>query len=301
MIGIKEIAGYIPSRRISNVSLAEKFALEEHFLRDKIGVLSRSRMDVDESALTMCLRAFENLQQKTRIDKIVVVVVVTQNPPSNIPHLSALLHKELGFDKNVACFDISLGCSGYVYALSIVQSFMLCHKMDCGLLFTADPYSRIIDENDKDTSLLFGDGASVTLMSEGGFYPKRTLFGSDGMGSSALYCDKNLKMNGRAVFSFAATEIPKQIFELLSMENLGMSDIDLCILHQGSRYIVQTIQKRLGIEESKVPYEIFEYGNTVSSSIPLVLMNHLHKDIERILISGFGVGFSWASSILVKE
>lgn len=109
-------------------------------------------------------------------------------------------------------------------------------------------------------------------------------------------------MNGRQVFSFAATEVPKQIQQLLEAENLNLKDIDLYILHQGSRYIVQTIQKRLGVEQHKVPYEIFDYGNTISSSIPLILRNHLHnKGIKRIIVSGFGVGFSWASSILTKE
>lgn len=304
MIGIAEIAGYIPQNRVSNNALAKEYGLEEKFLRDKIGVLNRSVMDTGETATTMCLKAFEELNRKADIEKIDVVVAITQNPDYNVPHLSALLHKELGLDKDTACFDISLGCSGYVYGLSILQSFMTCNGLKSGLLFTADPYSRIVDKKDKDTALLFGDAASVTLLNEKAIlYPKKTLFGSDGaLGWNSLICrNHKLEMNGRQVFSFAATEVPKQIQQLLAMENLNIQDIDLFILHQGSRYIVQTIQKRLGVEEERVPYEILDYGNTISSSIPLVLRNHLRTNAKRIAISGFGVGFSWASSILIKE
>lgn len=304
MIGIEEIAGYIPQNRISNYALAQKYGLEESFIQNKIGVISRSVMGENESVLTMCLEAFRNLQKKIDVSNIDAVVGITQNPLYNIPHLSALLHKELGLSKNTACFDVALGCSGYVYGLSILQSFMTCNGFKRGLLFSADSYSKIIDENDKNTALLFGDGASITLLGEKGeFHIQKTLFGSDGLGWDSLICrDRKLEMNGRQVFNFAATEVPKQITRLLDMQNLSDRDIDLYILHQGSRYIVQTIQKRLGVEESKVPYEILEYGNTVSSSIPLILMNYLHqKDIKRIVLSGFGIGFSWASSILVKE
>lgn len=304
MIGIEEIAGYIPQNRISNYALAQKYGLEESFIQNKIGVISRSVMGENESVLTMCLEAFRNLQRKIDVSNIDAVVGITQNPLYNIPHLSALLHKELGLSKNTACFDVALGCSGYVYGLSILQSFMTCNGFKRGLLFSADSYSKIIDENDKNTALLFGDGASVTLLGEKGeFHIQKTLFGSDGLGWDSLICqDRKLEMNGRQVFNFAATEVPKQITQLLDVQNLSDRDIDLYILHQGSRYIVQTIQKRLGVEESKVPYEILEYGNTISSSIPLILMNYLHqKDIKRIVLSGFGIGFSWASSILVKE
>ncbi|RDU63226.1 MULTISPECIES: ketoacyl-ACP synthase III [Helicobacter] len=304
MIGIVGIAGYIPENRVSNNALAKEYGLEEKFLHDKIGVLNHSIMDKSETALTMCLKAFEELKHQVNIEKIDVVAVITQNPDYNVPHLSALLHKELGLDKNTACFDVSLGCSGYVYGLSILQSFMLCNGFKSGLLFTADPYSRIVDKKDKDTALLFGDAASVTLLGERAiFYPKKTLFGSDGvLGWDSLICrNQKLEMNGRQVFSFAATEVPKQIQQLLTMENLNIQEIDLFILHQGSRYIVETISKRLGVDSSKVPYEILDYGNTISSSIPLVLRNHLHANARKIVISGFGVGFSWASSILTKE
>ncbi|TLD88201.1 ketoacyl-ACP synthase III [Helicobacter sp. MIT 05-5294] len=305
MVGIEEIAGYIPQGRISNDELAKQYKLEENFIREKIGVINHSVMGVDETAMDMCLNAFKNLQNKVNVENIDAVVVVTQNPDFKLPHLSAMLHKELEMSKSVACFDISLGCSGYVYGLSIMQSFMEANGFKRGLLFTADPYSRIVDKDDKDTSLLFGDGASVTLLSENAkFHSKRILFGTDGLaGWDSLICrNQKLEMNGRQVFSFAATEVPKQIQRLLEMEDMKIVDIDLFILHQGSRYIVKTIQKRLGVEESKVPYEIFDYGNTISSSIPLILANHLHnQNIKKVVLSGFGVGFSWASLVLIKE
>jgi 3-oxoacyl-[acyl-carrier-protein] synthase-3 len=172
-----------------------------------------------------------------------------------------------------------------------------------GLLFTSDPYSDIVDAEDKNTNLLFGDGATVTCIGEEGvFIPKDFSFGTDGSNYKELMCEEKLYMNGRAVFNFTAKTIPSHIQNLLEKNHLEDKDIDKYILHQGSKYIVDTIRKRLKVSEDKVPFDMYEYGNTISSSIPIILEKEMKNEKnKKIVISGFGVGLSWGSAIIEKN
>ena len=305
MLGIKQIASYIPQKKLSNYDKKEQFELDDDFIENKIGVKTHSLKEEDEKASDLCVKAFENLIEKQQIDKesIDCCVIVTQNPDYNIPHTSAIVHGKLGLPNECACFDISLGCSGYIYGLSSIISFMQSNGLKNGLLFTADPYSEIIDTQDKNTALLFGDGATLTYITEDGPYvPKDFSFGTNGRDYKELICKDKLYMNGRAVFSFAATTIPKHIQKLLLKNTLEDKDIDKYVLHQGSKYIVDTIRKRLKTQEAKVPFDIYEYGNTVSSSIPIILEKEIKNlDNKRFVISGFGIGLSWGSAIIEKR
>jgi 3-oxoacyl-[acyl-carrier-protein] synthase-3 len=172
-----------------------------------------------------------------------------------------------------------------------------------GLMFTADPYSKIIDIEDKGTSLLFGDAATVTYLNRNPIIKSNQFdFGTYGKGYEQLICRENkLKMNGRKIFNYAAKYVPLSIEKLLDKNNLTFEEIDIFLFHQGSKYITDFLIKRIGLPKEKVPYVIQNYGNTVSSSIPIMLKSVLHdKAIDRALISGFGVGFSWASAILER-
>ncbi len=174
--------------------------------------------------------------------------------------------------------------------------------MKKGLLFTSDQYSDITDEDDKNTALLFGDAATVTLISEDAtFVPIDFSFGTNGKDYTELICEDKLYMNGRAVFSFTATTAPKHIKALLEKNNMSDEDIEKYFLHQGSKYIVDTIRKRLKVDEGKVPFDMAEYGNTVSSSIPIMLAKEISSSVRgKIVLSAFGVGLSWASAIMSK-
>ena len=303
MIGLAQIGCYIPEDKHSNLDLLEKFETDENFVRNKIGVVQRARKKSGERASDLCIKAYDDLKSKcsVNVEDIECCVVVTQNPDFNIPHTSAIVHGALELAENCASFDISLGCSGYVYALSIVTAFMQANGMKIGLLFTADPYSDIIDENDKNTALIFGDAATVTLLdADAKLKPLGFDFGSKGAGYKNLINKEKLYMNGRAVFNFTAATVPISIGNILEKLNLSKEQIDKWYLHQGSKYIVDTITSRLGLEKEKVIFDMYEYGNTVSSSIPILLS----KDIldlqkgQKIALSGFGVGLSWASAIL---
>jgi 3-oxoacyl-[acyl-carrier-protein] synthase-3 len=239
--------------------------IDDNFLNNKIGIHFTAKKNLSDDTSDMCVNAYRNLEKKIKIqkEKIECLIVVTQNPDAcGLPHTSAIVHGKLALENDCAAFDISLGCSGYVYALSIIKSFMESHNMSNGLLFTCDPYSKILNEEDKNTSLLFGDAATVTLISTyPKLIPKSFIFGTKGIEGNALVCMNHvLTMDGRAVFNFSATEVPIQINKLLLKNSLTVDEIDVFILHQGSKYILDTLKKRLGIEDSKVPTNIKKIG-----------------------------------------
>lgn len=307
MIAITQIGTYLPDTRISNLELLDKFDVDESFVTNKIGVVQRSRKAPEEKASDMCAAAYENLKLKVDLnsDEIDCCVVVTQNPDTNIPHTSAIVHGSLGLPESCACFDISLGCSGYVYALSIVTAFMQANSFRKGLLFTADPYSEIVDPNDKSTALIFGDAATVSLLEQdvSGLVPLGFDFGSKGSGYKNLVNEDKLYMNGRMVFNFTASVVPKSIEKVLTKLDINKSDVSRWYLHQGSKYIVDTITTRSGLDKEKVVFGMRDYGNTISSSIPMLLGQEIDGILigEKIGLSGFGVGLSWASAILEKK
>jgi 3-oxoacyl-[acyl-carrier-protein] synthase III len=306
VIGIQAIGTYLPAGRIDNLGRAAQFAVDEAFLREKSGMVRLAIREPHEEASDLCYRAFANLRQKAELrpEEVDCIVVCTQNPDGRgLPHTSATVHAGLGLPDSCAAFDISLGCSGFVYGLSVIQSFMASNALRRGILFTADPYSKIIDTADKNTSLLFGDGAAATLISDTPVWRAgKFVFGSHGQDRDAIHVGEEsgkLSINGRAVFTFSATVVPDNIKAMLAANGLSLDDIDYFALHQGSRYIVDTIRKRLGIAADTAPFVAADYGNTVSSSIPIMLSN-ANIEFRRIVIAGFGVGLSWASSVLYR-
>lgn len=305
MVGIKEIGYYIPEKRLSNYAKKDKYGIDDNFIREKLGIEAIAVKGEEEGTSDLCVSAFKNLQEKTGIatSAIQLIVVVTQNPDVNIPHTSAIVHGKLGLSENCASFDISLGCSGYVYGLSIVQAFMKENSIDTAVLFTCDPYSKIIDSDDKNTSLVFGDAASATWIGLHPMFRSGSMsYGTIGKDYKELTCNNGkLYMNGRSVFNFASQRVPLDIARLLAKNGLTIEDIDKFIFHQGSKYIIDTITSRSHLSVDKVPYDIYSYGNTVSSSIPIILANEMHDlNNKRILLSGFGVGLSWASMVLER-
>jgi 3-oxoacyl-[acyl-carrier-protein] synthase-3 len=305
MIGIQAIGVYIPEKRVSNYNKKVQFNLDDHFIEEKLGVTHVAVKGANDQTSDLAIRAFEALSRKSDFDKAKVdcLIIVTQNPDYNLPHTSAIVHGKLDLSSNCACFDISLGCSGFVYGLSLIESFMQKNDLHYGILITADPYSTILDQNDKNTSLLFGDAATATLVNRNPrFTSGKYTFGTFGKGYSELICKDNiLFMNGRSIFDFAARQVPADIKLLMEQNGQNIELIDKFIFHQGSKYIHQTIISRLKIDPQKAPFAAREYGNTVSSSIPILLEKELEDtSVNTIVICGFGVGLSWASGILFR-
>lgn len=284
---------------------AERLGVDPVFVDDKLGTRNLPRLAPAMGTADLASAAVRDALSRWAGDprQIRVLVVCTQSPHGEgLPHTAAIVQQQTGLGLDVAAFDISLGCSGYVYGLAVVEG-MLRSTGGHGVLVTADPYSRMIDPDDRDTALLFGDAATATILgSDGEWCLGARRFATDGAGASALERrGGRFRMAGRQVFNFAATRVPEQVISLLREEGLGVGDIDLWALHQGSKFIVETIAQRLGAPADRVPVLLDRTGNTVSSSIPLILREHLDRaDLQRILISGFGVGLSWASMLLER-
>ncbi len=308
MIGINNIGRHIASDLVNNLEKTEKHAVTQDFITEKVGITSVARKKPAEKASDLCGMAYDDLAARVNqsaLDDIGFLCVCTQNGDYQLPQVSAILQSKLGMSKRSASFDISLGCSGYVYSLHIAKSFMESNRIKKGLLFTSDPYSGIIDSNDKHTDLLFGDGATVTLLTEKPVFDMGYgVFETDGSRFDHLIKRDNefLVMNGRGIFEFAMKEIPAILDECLEKNSLKKEEVDLFLLHQASRFIIENLCRRMKLAIEKTPYVIKDYGNTISSSIPIMLRDYLEDSTKiNILTCGFGVGLSIASSILRRR
>jgi 3-oxoacyl-[acyl-carrier-protein] synthase-3 len=258
-------------------------------------------------------------------DKVGLLIVVTQNPAYKLPHSSAILQNKLALSVNTACFDINLGCSGYVYALSVAKAFMITENIDDAIVVTCDPYSKIMDKSDYETISVFGDAATATWLSVAkGAVIGKLDYGTDGAGAQHLMVkaggsstphkgiwhdnqnmesadDFHVKMNGRAIFNFMMKRVPSSVEACLQKNNLSISAIDYFFFHQASLYLLDNLRVKMNLPADKVPIEMKNCGNTVSSSIPILIHDFMLRGLltnQTCLISGFGVGLSWATNII---
>lgn len=307
-IGIKSIASYIPSGRINNIAQAAYFDRDEAFVHAKIGTATLSVKGANEETSDLAAQAVQNLLDKTpelRLEDIDALVVVTQNGDGEgLPHTSAIVQHKIGLRSDVACFDVSLGCSGFVYGLYVIKGFMETMGYRNGLLITADPYSKIMNRQDRVTTLLFGDAATATWIGEDPVWamgPAR--FGTDGGGAEHLVVkDGHFHMNGRQVFNFASHKIVPHMESVLAEAGLSLDSVDAYCLHQGSGVIVDALAKKLGENGERVIKDLFGIGNTVSSTIPLLMERYaFNSDWKNLVMSGFGVGLSWGSAVLIRQ
>lgn len=306
-VRVTSIGTYIPARRVSNVDMLPKFALDEDFLRKKLGIANRAEKNADEDTSDMCVKAFDDLQLRTKIDLtgIELCCLVTQNPDRNIPHTAAIVHEKLGLSRKCMTFDISQGCAGYVHAIALVTTLMERLSMQHALVFTCDPYSKVVDPNDKGTALIFGDAATVTYLSSTaeGYVLVDASFGTEPGSTSVLHTGKgSLTMDGTSVLFHATHNVPRSLRNLLEKNAKSVDDIDAFLLHPGSKRVVDLLKKDLALPDAKVPFDIGDIGNTVSSSIPLMLQRYLsQKSSDLLVLSGFGVGFSWGTCLLQRH
>lgn len=304
---IRAIGSFIPETRIGNDERAARFDYDPEALRDKIGIHATSRMDPDWQTSDLCLAACRDLALRLEgglsPETLDLLVVVTQHPDGfGLPHCSAILHEKLGLPASCFAFDISLGCSGYVAALATVSGHLMATGGRRALLVTGDPYSKSISEDDRNTAMIFGDAATATLIEPGESWRIGAFdCGTRGDRAEALQRDADgaLRMQGRGVFDFCAMNVPKSLKRALEMNGLTQDRIDAWALHPGSKYIVDTVCKRAGIPAPDA-LPCAGYGNTVSSSIPLILAGLDRDQAKTVLISGFGVGLGWATTVLTS-
>ena len=311
-IGIEAIEYYLPKKVISSAQLASNYDFDKSFIEEKIGVKNLYSLK-DESVADMAVNSLESLlsTKKELRKQIDLLIVCTQTPDFQLPQVSSQIQSRCNLPKNIASFDISLGCSGFVYGLSLIESMMNTHDYSNAVLITVDAYSRIIDIKDRNTKCLFSDASAATLISRSGkLISGQYCFGTDGDFFDCLIVDgsnnnknmyPNLYMNGRAIFNFCVSKIPDEIDKVCKKNNIEKNGIDFFVLHQASRFIIETLEKKIDAKNGQFVNYLNLFGNTVSSSIPIALKELSKSDLKEnisILISGFGVGLSWASTVL---
>lgn len=303
-------------------------------LTEKIGILTRHIAKDNELASDLAYMAAEKLFKSKLCEKeeIDFLLYCTQSPDHFLPTTACLLQSRLNLPTTCGAFDYNLGCSGYVYGLSIAKGLIESGAAKNILLITSDTYSKYIHPLDRSVKVLFGDAATATLVSStnseddliGPFD-----FGTDGRGADNLIVPagalkepissinleettdsfgnvrmrKNLYMNGPEVFNFTLKEVPRSIQNLLEKSNKTKDDYDLFIFHQANKYMLEHLRKKLHIDEHKFSICIENFGNTVSSTIPIALKNELIQgrinNSSLLMLVGFGVGYSWASCNVV--
>lgn len=258
--------------------------------------------------------------------EIEAIVFVTQTPDYILPATSCVLQQKLGLSSDCYTLDISLGCSGWVYALSVISSLLQNGTIKKGLLLAGDTITKLCSPEDKSTYPLFGDAGTATAIEyTPGSAGMKFVFNSDGKGFETIICREggyrspfsqaslesvkiddtisrrniDLELDGMDVFSFGITKAPKSVKQLLEHFEISKDDIDIFSFHQANKMMNEMIRKKLKLPEGKVPYCMDEFGNTSCASIPLVLVN---KEREKLckgklthIACGFGVGLSWGS------
>jgi len=310
--GIEIIEVNLSKKLITSSMLAEEFQFDLSFIEEKIGVKKlyisdgETTSDLAVNAMNKLLLARPNLRSELDL-----LIVCTQTPDFQLPHVSALVHARTNLHNGVAAFDISLGCSGFVYGLSVIDALMVQNDWNNAVLITSETYSSIIDPSDRSTKCLFSDAAVATLITrDGSVRVGRFCFGTKGEGYGSLIVRpavdgigrNHLFMDGRAIYEFAVSTIPENIVRTCEINDLDLQSVDYFVLHQASKFVLDSIRRKLNIENpSKFINFMGIAGNTVSSSIPMALKETLSLHLKpnlKIVISGFGVGLSWASTIL---
>ena len=325
---VRAVRSAVPETVWDAEAVAALTGADPAFIRGKVGAARRHILAEGETGTDLSARACRLLVEcdGLRLADVELLVCVTQTPDYRIPHNSALLQQALGIPTACAAFDLSLGCSGYVYGLTVCKGFMEAQGLRTALLVTCDPYSRIMLAADRATTAVFGDGAAATWLSaDAGAVIGHGDFGTDGSGGDALRVEAGgavhphlsvhdasprsygaerlrLHMAGRAVFTFVLEQVPGSIRRCLERNGLAPSEIDVFALHQGSLYMLQALAKRCGIPADRLPVNIGRFGNTVSSSVPMLLAELADQGRlapgTRVLVSGFGVGLSWGTNVL---
>lgn len=325
---IKAISYYLPEKVLTNEMLVKEFpewTVEK--VASKVGVSERHIAAATETATDMAVMASEILFKEHNIKKETIdfVLLCTQSPDYHLPTSACLIQNKLALRTNIGALDYNLGCSGFVYGLSIAKGLIAASIAKNILLITAETYSKHIHVRDKGNRTIFGDAAAATLISTEGYAEIGEFsLGTDGQGAENLIVKKggfrqpsalndlqfddngnpkssdHLFMDGAEIFNFTSEAVPLLVNDVLSKNNLQEDDITLYVFHQANKYMMNYLRKLIDIPSDKFFIHLEKVGNTVSSTIPIALYEAQKADKlhGNILLAGFGVGYSWAGVTL---
>lgn len=317
---IHSIEYYLPENVLDNKKLSQEFPeWEADKIFDKVGILNRHIVSKNETALDLAYNAAEKVLQNFNRELIDFVLLCTQSPDYYLPTGACSLQEMLKLRKDIGAFDFNLGCSGYIYGLAIAKSFINSQMASNVLLIMAETYSKHIHPSDKSNRSIFGDAAAATIiLSSSKENIHEFELGTDGKGKDNLIVKKGgmrnlyfrnqdlsenyLYMNGPEIFNFALDVVPELVQKILLKNKESIDSIDFCIFHQANKFMLEYLRKKMKIDPAKFYINMLETGNTVSATIPIALKDCLEtglvKSGDKVLLVGFGVGYSWGATIV---
>lgn len=328
---IKHIEYIFPETGYTNDDLSKIFPDYDFNKFDtKVGIKKRYWVGENETALDLaekaCLKLF-SFYDKNSID---FIIYCTQSPEYILPTTACLLQQRLTLNTSVGAFDFNLGCSGYIYGLSMAKGLIETKQAKNVLLVTAETYSKYLNPDDRSNKGIFGDAATATLIcyDEVNNNIHNFLFGTDGLGYDKLiiknggsknkiepnsetkeygsgnrYTDNELYMDGPEIFNFTSTVIPKFTLNLLDKNNVEMDNCDLFVFHQANQFMLDFLRKKIKAPKERFYIDLEDGGNTVSCTIPIALKRWSDEysgefPVKNIALVGFGVGLSWGGTII---
>jgi 3-oxoacyl-[acyl-carrier-protein] synthase III len=330
---IRTIEYHLPDQRVTNADLAAEFPdWPAEKIHEKLGIDERRIAGPHECSSDLAVNAALRLFATGVVtpEQIDYLILCTQSPDYFLPTTACLVQNEIGLRQTCGALDINLGCSGYVYGLGLAKGLIETHQASNVLLITAETYSKFIHPRDKSIRTLFGDAAAATLISsstEGGVLVGPFAYGTDGRGAKHLIVPtgamrraydenavateddtgsertiNNLYMNGPQLFAFSLRAVPDAVNRVLAPEGLTMADVDLFVMHQANAYMLSQLQRKLGVPHDRFIVDMADCGNTVSSTIPIALRRSIDRGLirsgMRVLLVGFGVGYSWGATLV---
>ncbi len=332
-VAVKGISAAVPATAADNNDFELLTEKERALFINTVGIRYRRIAPAQVTASDLCLHAAEKLLNDLQWNReeVKILVFVTQTPDYIIPNTASLLQQKLGLSKSCIAFDVNLGCSGYVYGLSIVGGLLQNMPGAKALLLVGDISTATISMQDKSTAPLFSDAGSATalefckgseiyfnLQNDGKEYDDIIIPGG---GYRNRFTEKQLqyteyekgisrndlhmKLDGVKIFNFGLREVAPNVETLLAEKKIEKDHIDFFVFHQANLLMLESIRKKLKVAAEKVPYSLYDYGNTSSATIPLTMVARLNEILQagkcKLLLSGFGVGLSWGSAYLETE
>ena len=331
-VGITALSGAVPRTVIDNYKYTQYFPEDQvREVVDKVGIYERRFADEKTCSSDLCFAAAEKLIADNGIDRseIDLLIFISQAPDYRMPATSVLLQERLDLPNSTIAFDINLGCSAFIYGLSVAYSFMQCNNLRKALVLDGETRSKVYSPKDRRSAFLFGDGGVAALIErDEKFGTSFFSLNSDGsrgdlikinaggyrMPSSVetlkekvvdeygnIRSEEQGYMNGSDVFNFVIREIPRDIKKIVEWSGVDIQELDYYVFHQANNFINSYLAKKLKLDTTKIPSTIAKYGNTSSVSVPLTIVDQLKDNLsgkKQLMLSAFGVGMTWATAIV---
>ncbi|KFZ43834.1 ketoacyl-ACP synthase III [Anoxybacillus flavithermus] len=303
--GIIGIGRYLPERIVTNKELEQRMDTSDEWIRTRTGIEERRIASEDIDTSDMAYMAAKRALDDAGIspEQIDFILVATVTPDRAFPSVACMLQEKLGA-VHAAALDVSAACAGFMYAMVTAKQFIETNTYKYVLVVGVEKLSKIVDWSDRNTAVLFGDGAGAVVMgkvAEGRGIVSFEL-GADGTGGKYLYQDDHIVMNGREVFKFAVRQMGESCIRVLEKAGLTKADVDFLIPHQANIRIMEAARERLELPVDRMSITVNKYGNTSAASIPISLVEEVEagriQDDDLIIMVGFGGGLTWGAIAL---